>query len=59
MVTKNLSTLKIHKLTQVQYERELSVGRIDENAVQTNNALTFKCSRTPYVDLMVNVLILD
>ena len=33
MITQNLSTLKIHKLTQVQYERELEAGRIDENAI--------------------------
>lgn len=33
MIEKNLSTLKIHKLTQVQYERELAAGRIDENAL--------------------------
>lgn len=33
MNTKNLSTLKIHKLTQAQYERELAAGRIDENAL--------------------------
>lgn len=33
MNTKNLSTLKIHKLTQEQYERELAAGRIDENAL--------------------------
>lgn len=33
MITENLSTLKIHKLTQEQYERELATGRIDENAL--------------------------
>lgn len=33
MITENLSTLKIHKLTQEQYERELSAGRIDANAL--------------------------
>lgn len=33
MITENLSTLKIHKLTQAQYERELAAGRIDENAL--------------------------
>lgn len=33
MNTENLSTLKIHKLTQEQYDRELSAGRIDENAL--------------------------
>lgn len=33
MITENLSTLKIHKLTQEQYERELAAGRLDENAI--------------------------
>lgn len=33
MKTENLSTLKIHKLTQKQYERELEAGNIDENAL--------------------------
>ena len=33
MNTENLSTLKIHKLTQAQYEREMKAGRIDENAI--------------------------
>lgn len=33
MITENLSTLKIHKLTKAQYERELAAGNIDENAL--------------------------
>jgi hypothetical protein len=33
LITENLSTLKIHKLTQAQYDRELEEGRIDENAL--------------------------
>lgn len=33
MITENLSTLKIHKLTQEQYDRELAAGNIDENAL--------------------------
>lgn len=33
MITENLSTLKIHKLTQKQHNRELEAGRIDENAL--------------------------
>ena len=33
MNTENLSTLKIHKLTQAQYDRELEAGRIEENAL--------------------------
>lgn len=31
--TTNLSTLKIHKLTKAQYDRELANGTIDENAL--------------------------
>ena len=33
MITENLSTLKIHKLTQAQYDRELAAGNIDESAL--------------------------
>lgn len=33
MLTENLSTLKIHKLTKEQYDRELSSNNIDENAL--------------------------
>lgn len=33
MITQNISTLKIHKLTKEQYERELEAGSIDENAI--------------------------
>lgn len=33
MIMENLSTLKIHKLTQAQYEREKAAGRLDENAI--------------------------
>ena len=33
MNTENLTTLKIHKLTQAQYDRELANGSIDENAL--------------------------
>ena len=33
MITKNLSTLKIHKLTQAQYDREREAGRLDEEAL--------------------------
>jgi hypothetical protein len=31
--TENLKTLKIHKLTQAQYDRELEAGNIDETAL--------------------------
>ena len=33
MIAENLSTLKIHKLTQEQYDRELTAGNIDETAL--------------------------
>ena len=33
MITENLSTLKIHKLTQAQYDREFEAGNIDESAL--------------------------
>lgn len=33
MITENLSTLKIHKLTQSQYNRELEAGNLDESAL--------------------------
>ena len=33
MITENLSTLKIHKLSQAQYDRELEAGNIDETAL--------------------------
>lgn len=33
MITENLSTLKIHRLTQEQYDRALEVGNIDPNAL--------------------------
>ena len=33
MITENLSTLKINKLTKAQYDREVTNGTIDENAL--------------------------
>ena len=33
MNTESLSTLKIHKLTQAQYDREFEAGNLDENAL--------------------------
>lgn len=33
MITENLSTLKIHKLTQAQYDRELEAGNLDATAL--------------------------
>ena len=33
MITENLSTLKIHKLTQEQFDREKAAGNIDANAI--------------------------
>lgn len=33
MITENLSTLKIHKLTQAQYDREQEAGRLEPYAI--------------------------
>ncbi|MBQ7799642.1 MAG: hypothetical protein IJ370_04045 [Oscillospiraceae bacterium] len=33
MKTENLSALKIHKLSQKQFDRELAAGNIDETAM--------------------------
>jgi hypothetical protein len=33
LITENLNTLKIHKLTQAQYDRILAAGEVDENAL--------------------------
>lgn len=33
MITENLSTLKIHKLSQAQYDREKEAGNLDETAL--------------------------
>lgn len=33
MITENLHSLKIHDLTQEQYERELNAGHVDRNAI--------------------------
>lgn len=48
MNTENLSTLKIHKLSQAQYDRELAAGRIDETALYLtpDEAIDF----SPYVN---------
>ena len=46
MKTENLSTLKINKLTQAQYNRELDAGRIDENALYL----------TPATDSVIDIL---
>lgn len=33
MITENVTTLKMHKLTQEQYNRELENGNLEENAI--------------------------
>lgn len=41
MITENVSTLKIHKLTQEQYDTALASGSLDENALYlTPNNIT-------------------
>lgn len=47
MNTENLTALKIHKLTQEQYDRELEAGRIDANAIYL----------TPYDDNNANIFV--
>lgn len=49
MITENLSTLKINKLTQAQYDRELEAGNIDENALYLTPDET-----TPKTELVLN-----
>jgi hypothetical protein len=45
LITENLSTLKIHKLTQEQYDRELAAGNIDENALYLTPDEAFDLSK--------------
>ena len=52
-ITQNLPTLRIHKLTQEQYDRESAAGRIEETAIY----LTPDTSVTKeYVDSLLNGL---
>jgi hypothetical protein len=55
LITENLSTLKIHKLTQEQYEKELKEGRIDPNAIY----LTPDDSDEEYNELLSRIDILN
>ena len=64
MNTENLSTLKIHKLTQDQYDRELAAGRIDPNALYLTpdeevdlSAYATKEELNEYVNETVNALV--
>ena len=41
MITENLSTLKIHKLSQEQYDRELENGNLDESALYLTPEVKF------------------
>ena len=50
MITTNLSTLKIHKLSQEQYNRELAAGRLDENAIYLTPDNGSSDGPTPSVD---------
>lgn len=47
MITKDITSLKIHKLSQEQYDRELEAGRIDANAIYL----------TPYDDNNANIFV--
>lgn len=33
MITENINNLQIHKLTQEQYDKALTAGTLDENAI--------------------------
>ena len=67
MITENLSTLKIHKLSQEQYDRELEAGRIDKNALYLTHEDTgtdeiyvkLKESTTAYVGQLLIVKAVD
>ena len=50
MITTNLSTLKIHKLTQEQYNRELAAGRLDETAIYLTPDSGSSDNPTPSID---------
>lgn len=50
MITTNLSTLKIHKLSQEQYNRELAAGRLDENAIYLTPDSGSSDNPTPSID---------
>lgn len=41
MITENLSTLKIHKLSQAQYDRESKNGNLDETALYLTPEVKF------------------
>ena len=51
MVTENLSTLKIHKLTKAQYEREKNKGALDENALYLTPDDDIVKNTMPVIDL--------
>jgi hypothetical protein len=55
MNIENLSTLKIHKLTQEQYDRELEAGRIEANALYLTPDTLAEVTKE-YVDDSVNAL---
>ena len=53
MVTENLSTLKINKLTRAQYETALAAGKINENELyMTIEEGSDSLASTGYVDSM-------
>ena len=50
MITENLSTLKIHKLTQAQYNKALADRNIDENAMYLTPDEEVDYATKDYVD---------
>ena len=55
MKTENLSTLKIHKLTKAQYDRELAAGNIDANALYLTPEDTTVASHTHQISDVTNL----
>lgn len=53
MITNNVSTLKIHKLTQEQYDRELASGNIDQTALYLTPDDTLDSAKE-YIDFVAN-----
>jgi hypothetical protein len=59
LITENLSTLKIHKLTQEQYDRELEADRIDPSAMYLTPDEETDLSNYVTVDQLKNKADLD
>lgn len=52
MITENVSTLKINKLTQTQYERELAAGNIKSNEIYLTPSSSFEDGFSPIANVI-------